>query len=152
MKKFFTCFAVLTAMVSMISCGGDNKSKNATGTLGGECYGNKSCNDGLICDEENNTCVERLTIQIHRLNRQIMIQTQRQTMTTIQRILLIQTTLRIPTQQVTILQNVSQIHAKKCKILQETAQQTFTLQSLQIFTTNMSVNVKRDMFLTELPA
>ena len=58
MKKFLVCFAVLTAMVSMISCGGDNKSKNATGTLGGECYGNKSCNDGLICDEENNTCVE----------------------------------------------------------------------------------------------
>ena len=48
----------MTAMLFMISCVGNNKSKNATGTLGGECYGNKSCNDGLICDEESNTCVE----------------------------------------------------------------------------------------------
>lgn len=28
------------------------------GQLGGECYRNKTCNEGLICDEENNICVE----------------------------------------------------------------------------------------------
>ena len=45
-------------MFLMISCGGDNKSKTETGTLGGECYGNKSCNEGLVCDEKKNICVK----------------------------------------------------------------------------------------------
>ena len=34
---------------------GDTKTE--TGELGGECYGNKTCNEGLICDKENNSCV-----------------------------------------------------------------------------------------------
>ena len=58
MKRFLLVFALFAAMVQIISCGEDNKSKNATGTLGGECYGNRSCNDGLLCDEESNTCIE----------------------------------------------------------------------------------------------
>ena len=28
------------------------------GQLGGECYPNKTCNKGLTCDKENNTCIE----------------------------------------------------------------------------------------------
>ena len=30
------------------------------GQLGGECYRNKTCNEGLTCDEKNNTCIEEL--------------------------------------------------------------------------------------------
>ena len=52
---------VLTAMFLVVSCGGDGSTKisnKPTGTLGGECYGNKSCNEGLSCDTESNTCIE----------------------------------------------------------------------------------------------
>lgn len=56
MKKICVCFAVFTAMVSLVSCGGDG-SGTLGGKLGGKCYENKSCNEGLICDEESNTCI-----------------------------------------------------------------------------------------------
>ena len=38
----------------------DEKNKAAVqqGELGGECYPNKTCDEGLTCDKENNTCVE----------------------------------------------------------------------------------------------
>lgn len=35
-----------------------NKAEIQQGELGGECYPNKTCNEGLTCDKENNTCVE----------------------------------------------------------------------------------------------
>ena len=69
MKKFFAVFALVCA-VFLISCGDDAKkvypesenededSVKAQGELGGECYPNKTCNEGLICDTGNNQCVE----------------------------------------------------------------------------------------------
>ena len=38
----------------------DEKNKAAVqqGELGGECYPNKTCNEGLICDKESNSCIE----------------------------------------------------------------------------------------------
>ena len=64
MKQIFVFFCCLTAMFLMISCGGggsssDNSSsgKNA-GELGKECYPNKTCDEGLICDTGNNVCIE----------------------------------------------------------------------------------------------
>jgi|GEM_PF-6953417 AAA ATPase containing von Willebrand factor type A (vWA) domain len=62
MKKFFVVFALLSAMVLMISCGNssssDNNSVSNFGKLGKECYPNKSCDGSLLCDEESNICVE----------------------------------------------------------------------------------------------
>lgn len=66
MKKFFAVFAVLVALILVVSCGGDGSKKlveggdseKKAGELGGECYGNGTCNAGLICDDESNTCVE----------------------------------------------------------------------------------------------
>ena len=57
MKKFLIVF---TAMILMLSCGEGTTavSGNEAGSLGKECYPNKSCNSGLICDEESNLCVE----------------------------------------------------------------------------------------------
>ena len=37
---------------------GNQISQSETGELGGECYGNGTCNAGLLCDEAGNTCVE----------------------------------------------------------------------------------------------
>ena len=65
MKKFFisfALFAVLAAMALMISCGGNSSSGGSSvsnfGKLGGECYPNETCDEGLLCDTENNICVE----------------------------------------------------------------------------------------------
>ena len=33
-------------------------SQSKTGELGGECYPNKTCNEGLVCDEESNSCMK----------------------------------------------------------------------------------------------
>ena len=66
MKKILACFAVIAAMFLMISCGGDSsklvnggdESVSNFGKLGQECYPNETCDKGLICDTENNVCVE----------------------------------------------------------------------------------------------
>ncbi|MBR4531272.1 DUF1566 domain-containing protein [bacterium] len=65
MKKFFisfALFAVFTAMILMISCGGNSSSGGSSvsnfGKLGGECYPNETCDEGFLCDTENNICVE----------------------------------------------------------------------------------------------
>ena len=60
MKKLFVCFAVFEAMVLMLSCGEGTTavSGSEAGSLGKECYPNKTCNSGLTCDEESNLCVE----------------------------------------------------------------------------------------------
>lgn len=60
MKKLFVCFAVFAAMVLMLSCGEGTTavSGSEAGSLGKECYPNKTCNSGLTCDEESNLCVE----------------------------------------------------------------------------------------------
>ncbi|MBO4441511.1 DUF1566 domain-containing protein [bacterium] len=69
MKKLFTVFAV-TAIFLTVSCGGSvnfedsqeglgqNDEPKETGTLDGECYENRTCNEGLTCDEVSNTCMK----------------------------------------------------------------------------------------------
>ena len=66
MKKILVVFAIFAALIFIGSCGGDGskklveggESERKAGELGGECYGNGTCNEGLNCDEENNICVE----------------------------------------------------------------------------------------------
>ena len=66
MKKIFAVFALFAALVFVVSCGGDSVKRvigdkdsiSNFGKLGGECYPNKTCDKGLICDKENNVCVE----------------------------------------------------------------------------------------------
>ena len=64
MKKFFVLFA-LFCTVFLISCGGGSSkpesggdSVSNFGKLGSECYPNKTCDEGLLCDKERNICVE----------------------------------------------------------------------------------------------
>ena len=33
-------------------------SQKETGELGGECYPNRTCNEGMVCDEDSNSCIE----------------------------------------------------------------------------------------------
>ena len=60
MKQIFVFFCCLTAMFLMIGCGegATAVSGSEAGSLGKECYPNKTCNSGLTCDEESNLCVE----------------------------------------------------------------------------------------------
>ena len=70
MKKLLLISAVLAAMLFMVSCENkltsvsthdvdDNTSDSGkTGKEGGECYEDKTCDEGLICDEERNLCVK----------------------------------------------------------------------------------------------
>ena len=63
-KKLNFCFAALLvfALCFFVSCGGGSKTGDDSvsnfGKLGQECYPNKSCDEGLLCDEENNICIE----------------------------------------------------------------------------------------------
>ena len=67
MKRFFvTTLMVFAALIFVISCGGgsskpENGSEDSVsnfGKLGSECYPNKTCDEGLLCDAESNICVE----------------------------------------------------------------------------------------------
>jgi hypothetical protein len=56
MKKIFL---ILFALFLIVSCGGDDpKAEAAQGSLGGSCYPNKTCDDGLVCMESRNICVK----------------------------------------------------------------------------------------------
>lgn len=66
-KKINISFAALLvfAMCFFVSCGGgSSKPENGGdsvsnfGKLGQECYPNKTCDEGLLCDTANNICVE----------------------------------------------------------------------------------------------
>ena len=68
MKNFCIVLAFFSAFL-LVSCDSGLKFKNPldpnnqsaqsdAGKLGGECYKNKTCNEGLICDEESNICIE----------------------------------------------------------------------------------------------
>lgn len=68
MKKICIVMVLFYAFF-MISCGDDSANKfnnnsdggdsaTSMGKLGNECYPNETCNKGLICDVENNVCVE----------------------------------------------------------------------------------------------
>ena len=75
MKRFSICFAVFAAMFFMIACGDvgevnvgeinvgtgtdSGTSDKNQGELYRECYPNKTCNEGLLCDEESNTCIKK---------------------------------------------------------------------------------------------
>ena len=70
MKKLLLISAVLAAMLFMVSCENkltsvstpdidDNTADSGkTGKEGGECYEDKTCDEGLICEEERNLCVK----------------------------------------------------------------------------------------------
>ena len=69
MKHLYLIFAFF-ALFLAVSCDGPVKFEDSpeghsqteepkeAGTLGGECYKNQTCNSGLICDEESNTCMK----------------------------------------------------------------------------------------------
>jgi len=58
MKKIIL---VLFSVFLIVACGGDDPAPvpAAQGTLGGKCYPNNTCNDGLICQEGRNVCVKQ---------------------------------------------------------------------------------------------
>ncbi|MBR6422729.1 DUF1566 domain-containing protein [bacterium] len=58
MRRFLVFLAML-GLVFMVSCGdgNGNSSGKKQGELYGSCYPNKTCNEGLTCDEENNVCL-----------------------------------------------------------------------------------------------
>ena len=56
MKNFCFIFILVCAFL-LASCSG-NKSSIAMGELDGVCFPNKTCNEGLTCDEESNLCVK----------------------------------------------------------------------------------------------
>ena len=66
MKKILVVFAIC-AVFFAVSCGDgtkkvnldeDGKTSGGRGELNGVCYPNGTCNEGLVCDEENNLCIE----------------------------------------------------------------------------------------------
>ena len=69
MKKISLIF-MLFALFLAVSCGGPVKYEDSpegqghtdepeeTGTLGGGCYEDRTCNSGLVCDEESNLCIK----------------------------------------------------------------------------------------------
>ena len=59
MRRFLVFLAML-GLVFMVSCGDGNGSGDSgkkQGELYGSCYPNKTCNEGLTCDEENDVCL-----------------------------------------------------------------------------------------------
>ena len=58
MRRFLVFLAML-GLVFMVSCGdgNGNSSGKKQGELYGSCYPNKTCNEGLTCDEENDVCL-----------------------------------------------------------------------------------------------
>lgn len=59
MRRFSVFLAVLASLVFIVSCGDGSGSSSGKkqGELYGACYPNKTCNDGLTCDEENDVCL-----------------------------------------------------------------------------------------------
>jgi hypothetical protein len=60
MKKILAIFALFCASIFAVSCGGGSSKifTASIGELGGKCYANNTCDRGLICDVDNNVCVE----------------------------------------------------------------------------------------------
>lgn len=59
MKKIFLVLVLFCVMLFFVSCGdsGSDSSGKKQGELYGSCYPNKTCNEGLTCDEENDVCL-----------------------------------------------------------------------------------------------
>jgi len=62
MKKIFAVFVLFCALILVVSCGSDSTHDNDAitnfGQLGCRCYPNKTCDEGFICDTDNNVCIE----------------------------------------------------------------------------------------------
>ena len=73
MKRFLSLCLILSALVFVLGCGeskkdnvydypdedsADDDSDRKPGELYGECYPNKTCNEGLVCDKDNNICIK----------------------------------------------------------------------------------------------
>ena len=73
MKRFLSLCLILSAIVLVFGCGekkekspyeypDDNPTNDDSGRimgeLYGECYPNKTCNEGLVCDKDNNICIK----------------------------------------------------------------------------------------------
>ncbi len=57
MKRILFVTIVLT--FSLIACGSGSKNETPKrGELGGICYPNETCNEGFVCDTENNICID----------------------------------------------------------------------------------------------
>lgn len=56
-KLFFTLM-VLVLLVPTLGCGDSGSSGKKQGELYGNCFNNKTCNEGLTCDTEHNTCIK----------------------------------------------------------------------------------------------
>ncbi|MBO7126151.1 hypothetical protein J6W78_01240, partial [bacterium] len=58
MKRLLVFLAMLS-LVFMFGCGdgGSDNNGKKQGELYGSCYPNKTCNEGLVCDEENDVCL-----------------------------------------------------------------------------------------------
>ena len=60
MRRILEIGAIFTMLVFMFGCGDGNGSSDSgkkQGELYGSCYPNKTCNEGLTCDEENDVCL-----------------------------------------------------------------------------------------------
>ncbi len=58
MKKIAICILTVSALlVLMIGCGSNSGSGRNQGEIYGECFKDNTCNEGLVCDTEHNTCV-----------------------------------------------------------------------------------------------
>lgn len=64
-KSLISMSLILAVFAFLVNCGGDSandlkgrESVADKGKLGEECYPNETCNKGLICDTENNVCIE----------------------------------------------------------------------------------------------
>lgn len=55
MKKLFLVFVLF---LPLFFAGCSNDDEEITGGLNQECYLNGTCNSGLVCNKENNTCIE----------------------------------------------------------------------------------------------
>ena len=64
MKRFYFILLLFSTMFFAVSCSGseddelDTEANTSVGALNGECYPNKTCNDGFVCDPEKNICIE----------------------------------------------------------------------------------------------
>lgn len=57
MKKFFLLFA-FCALFLIASCGGSSSNDKKQGELYGGCFSDQTCNEGLICDTDNDICIK----------------------------------------------------------------------------------------------
>ena len=48
----------LALLVTMAGCGSDSGLKRKQGEIYGDCYSDMTCNEGLVCDEDNNVCIK----------------------------------------------------------------------------------------------